>query len=316
MVIAPEDLPPGLTEKAVRRAKIHVLDACIKALEDAHERGEERVTVPLARKLRAYVKSISPGIPIHDALKLAFDAQDPLLGVRAHYRDSSRPIAELTELEARNLTNLIKEGVRNVSLLLFRAHGGRAWAALGYSSWASYIRTEFGISRSRSYELVDHGRVLTAVMVSAGMSALPTISPYAARQLKHSLPELAVAIRTRVENAASPAEAAGIVVEMVASARNSGDARHSGVSANSSAVESNATSINRPFADSNPPARQVADILEAIRLLGELPSPHQVVRSMSVERLPSVEKIELIASWLRELALRCQEATFERAGRF
>jgi hypothetical protein len=54
---------------------------------------------------------------------------------------------EMTESCARDLTDRIKTAVDDVAEMLYRAHEGRAWAALGYESWKAYCETEF---RNRS----------------------------------------------------------------------------------------------------------------------------------------------------------------------
>jgi Bifunctional DNA primase/polymerase, N-terminal len=48
----------------------------------------------------------------------------------------------------------MKAGVTDVAELLHRAHGGRAWVALGYVSWKEYCRAEFQMSKPRSYQLL------------------------------------------------------------------------------------------------------------------------------------------------------------------
>jgi phage terminase small subunit len=62
---------------------------------------------------------------------------------------------EMTKSCARDLTDRIKAAVDDVSELLWRAHEGRAWHALGYESWKQYCETEFQISKPRSYQLLD-----------------------------------------------------------------------------------------------------------------------------------------------------------------
>lgn len=46
--------------------------------------------------------------------------------------------------EARELTDQIKTGMESIFHLIRSAYRGRAWAALGYSSWDEYVRREFG----------------------------------------------------------------------------------------------------------------------------------------------------------------------------
>ncbi|MDH2424857.1 hypothetical protein [Sphaerisporangium sp. TRM90804] len=71
--------------------------------------------------------------------------------------------SRLGEDEARLLTEQIKAATEQLYSLLLRAHEGQAWSALGYDSWRDYAMTEFGMSQSRAYQLLDHGRVVRAL---------------------------------------------------------------------------------------------------------------------------------------------------------
>jgi len=51
--------------------------------------------------------------------------------------------------EARDLTDRIKVAVEGTWQLIKHAYLGRAWSALGYSSWDDYCTQEFGTSRLR-----------------------------------------------------------------------------------------------------------------------------------------------------------------------
>jgi hypothetical protein len=75
---------------------------------------------------------------------------------------------------ARDLTKLIKgklEGildqVHEVHQLILEAHDRRAWQALGYPTWQAYVKKEFNLSRSRSYQLLDRAKV-HQVLLAAG----------------------------------------------------------------------------------------------------------------------------------------------------
>lgn len=71
--------------------------------------------------------------------------------------------AHLSADEARSLTEQIKAATEQLYSLLLRAHEGQAWAALGYDSWRDYAMTEFGMSQSQAYRLLDHGRVIREI---------------------------------------------------------------------------------------------------------------------------------------------------------
>src|SRR5262249_34830812 len=116
------------------------------------------------------------------------------------------------------LTERIRDTRHDVCLLLLEAHDGRAAAALGYATWADYVLREFGLSRRRSYELLDQGRVVRAVQMAAGMCGIPHISAQAAEDIKPRLNEVTGAIRRRVEGLPDPDRSAA-VVELIMAAR-------------------------------------------------------------------------------------------------
>ncbi len=67
--------------------------------------------------------------------------------------------APCTADEARALTDRIRGTVTAAWVLLLEAYERGAWAALGYGRWEDYVAAEFHLSRSRSYQLLDLGRV-------------------------------------------------------------------------------------------------------------------------------------------------------------
>ena len=58
-------------------------------------------------------------------------------------------IALLGATEARELTDRMKTGVAVMSELIKEAYQGRAWDALGYTSWDEYVTREFGTGQLR-----------------------------------------------------------------------------------------------------------------------------------------------------------------------
>jgi hypothetical protein len=57
--------------------------------------------------------------------------------------------AELDAGEARRITDQIRANIETLWELIQQAYHGRAWTALGYSSWSDYCAEEFGSSRLR-----------------------------------------------------------------------------------------------------------------------------------------------------------------------
>jgi hypothetical protein len=118
------------------------------------------------------------------------------------------------EAEARHLTERIRTATRHVCLMLREVHDRRAWVALGYSNWEQYVQTEFSISRSRSYELLDQANVILALRAAAGITELPDVSAYVALQIKPRLPVIRDTLRRRIQDADGN-EAMDILMEVV-----------------------------------------------------------------------------------------------------
>lgn len=200
------------------RPRIRQLDACLERLEGAHERGAVTLSGALALTLGRHVPGLVPGMTITHAIELVMREQEPLLASSAAAEldrrrapalfpvppgsplVDDRPRPAIDEHGARDLTERIRAAAHTahrLCSLLVEAHERRAWVALGYSTWSEYVRTEFRLSRSRSYELLEHGRVVRALESATGLSGIPDISPYAAAQIKPHLDEVVQAIRAR-----------------------------------------------------------------------------------------------------------------------
>jgi hypothetical protein len=122
--------------------------------------------------------------------------------------------APLTTDQARDLTDTIRSTSEVLYVLLSRAHRGKAWEALGYSSFADYVREEFDMSRSRAYQILDQSRVIEAIESASPDGAdLPAISEAAARDLKSIIGEVVPEIEART--AGVPVSEAGQVVEEI-----------------------------------------------------------------------------------------------------
>lgn len=97
-------------------------------------------------------------------------------------RASSKPrvqkgeiaFVEMTKSCARDLTDRIKTAGEQFAEMLYRAHQGRAWAALGYGSWKEYCREELQLSRPRSYQLLDFVEIKRELEVSTKVDAPQT----------------------------------------------------------------------------------------------------------------------------------------------
>jgi hypothetical protein len=89
---------------------------------------------------------------------------------------------ELTEGEARRLTDEFKRDAHALWIRMVALYDGHAHFTLGYRNWASYCEAEFGIGRSRAYQMLDAGRV-AAVLQSTNGGPAPPINERVAREL-------------------------------------------------------------------------------------------------------------------------------------
>lgn len=86
-----------------------------------------------------------------------------------------RRLDPLDRQGARELTDQIRRTQIRLWLLVTEAHDRRAHIALGYETWADYVKAELNMSESRSYQFLDTGHVMKAI-ASAGVD-VDTMSP-------------------------------------------------------------------------------------------------------------------------------------------
>ncbi len=121
----------------------------------------------------------------------------------------------MTADEARSITAEINHTAGKLYELVYEAHERKAWSALGYATWNDYVMAEFkNVSRSRSYELINHAKFMLALREAVPVSAIADIElpEGATRGLK---PVAIVAkIKERVNNV-TPIQAQGVVEAIV-----------------------------------------------------------------------------------------------------
>ena len=203
-----------------------------------------------------------------------------------------RSVAPLDEAGARSLTERIKHAVGNTCLLLLEAHSRRAWSALGYMTWEQYVREEFGLSRSRSYELLDHGRLIRTIEVAAGVSGIADISTFAARRLKPRMHEIAAEVRHRTANAPQD-QVAGIVATVIGEER--------AKLAPSASVATDDASLNGQPRRSDH-HRDLSSLYDAINMLAEMPSVEDTLARIPPDHRRRLAPVNAAAAWLAELA--------------
>lgn len=132
----------------------------------------------------------------------------------------------LSEEEARTITERIKSTTNILYLLIKRAHAGKAWKALGYSSFEAYVREEFNYSRSYAYKLLNQANVIEAIEAVVPEGTEVYVGELTARGLKQSLPELVEEIEDRTSGA-SPEEATAIIEDVIREAKEKRDEEES-----------------------------------------------------------------------------------------
>jgi hypothetical protein len=114
-----------------------------------------------------------------------------------------RPV--LNSDEARMLTTEIQRTSVRLWLLVTEAHDRAAHFALGYDSWDDYVRAEFKMSPSRSYQLVDTGHVMRELAVAgADLDHIETPPTRVVAKVKDRLPEIRKATRAALKEGEDP----------------------------------------------------------------------------------------------------------------
>lgn len=133
-------------------------------------------------------------------------------------RAVSQSIGPLSRAQAQSLTDRIRSHIDAAWADITKAYEGKAWKALGYSSWGDYVKAEFNMGRSRSYQLLDQGRVIHALADATGgdVQRVGQISARDVDAVKDDLPAITTEIRERVEQGENPKTA---IDETVAAAR-------------------------------------------------------------------------------------------------
>lgn len=131
---------------------------------------------------------------------------------------NSTTMAAMTSGEARAITDMINEHTNIVWNMLIEAHERKAWAALGYPTWSSYVQGEFNMSRSRSYQLIDQARTIHAIETAVATAV--DITEAQARDIKNDLPAVIADIEERLmSTSVDDDEKRAVVAEVIAEHR-------------------------------------------------------------------------------------------------
>lgn len=126
--------------------------------------------------------------------------------------EDTEPELIMSKNEAEGLTKSIQSTASALYVLLKKAHDEKAYIALGYKTWASYIDGEFEFSRARSYQLINQANVIEEINEASGVELF--ITEREARSIKSKLPEITEKLK-EVKEANLPAEEAEEAVKEV-----------------------------------------------------------------------------------------------------
>ena len=123
--------------------------------------------------------------------------------------------ASMSRDDAVVLTSRIRDSAEELWKLLYEAHERKAWQSLGYSTWASYVETEFDMSKRRANQLIAHAIIVSAIEAEVG-TTVPTLTERQTRGLASDLPEIIVEIKDAVTEGADPQQAVFDAIEPAA----------------------------------------------------------------------------------------------------
>lgn len=131
--------------------------------------------------------------------------------------DEDRALIEegaMTKAAAEEVTEAIKSYATATWVLVKRAHDGKAWKSLGYSTWADYVKTEFDMSASRSYQLINQADVIASLEDAAPTGTKLLLTEAQTRDIKQQLPRITEKVKNETAGD-DPAIAASKINEMI-----------------------------------------------------------------------------------------------------
>lgn len=127
---------------------------------------------------------------------------------------------EMSKEEAIDITNSIKSTGVALYVLIQRAHAGKAYKALGYSSFGDYVTQEFEISTSRAYQLLNLAETIRVIEEVTPANTEIRLTEAQARDIKRELPNITEKIEQETEGK-TPEESKEIVENIISEERES-----------------------------------------------------------------------------------------------
>lgn len=154
-----------------------------------------------------------------------------------------RAIAALDADQARALTTQIQRTSTRLWLLVTEAHDRKAHLALGYETWADYVKAELNMSESRSYQFLDTGHVMKAL--AAGGINVEDFSPPPTRVISRVKDRL-TDVRKVAEQAAKRGESVDKAIRALAREPRKGEVATESASAAATSGGATVTTIPAP----------------------------------------------------------------------
>lgn len=121
---------------------------------------------------------------------------------------------EMDREQALEITEAIRSAATATFLLLKEAHQRKAHKALGYKTWAEYVKQEFDVSPQRSYQLVDFAKAVEMIEAATPEGTKIKLTEAQARDLKRELPKITEEIEQETKDL-TPEEAAERANELI-----------------------------------------------------------------------------------------------------
>lgn len=121
---------------------------------------------------------------------------------------------EFSSSRAREVTEAIKYAATATYALIYEAYQYKAHKALGYSNWGDYVKEEFQMSKSRSYQLISQAESIKQIEEAAPESTNFRLTEAQVRDLKSELPRITQTIQEETSGM-SPEEAEGFIDDLL-----------------------------------------------------------------------------------------------------
>lgn len=142
----------------------------------------------------------------------------------------------MSEHEAKEITNSIRSTGAAMSALIIQAHTGKAYRALGYTTWAEYVKEELNYSPQRSYQLLDLAKTTKMFEEVTPEGTNIKLTEAQVRDIKQGLPKITEQIEEETYGMDAD-EAGDAVTRIVEEAREQQKADEAAIAAREKSVQ-------------------------------------------------------------------------------